>query len=46
MQHVMFFGRAASAAVFSAALKIGNGGRKTGAGKRFISAAANVTGIS
>jgi hypothetical protein len=41
----MFSGRAVIAAVFSAAPRPGNGGQKTGAAKRFIFAAANVTGI-
>ena len=46
MQTMMFSGRAASAAVFSAVPWPGNGGRKTGAEKRFISAGGNVTRIS
>lgn len=46
MQNLMFSGRVVIAAGFSAAIMIGNGGRKTDAGKRFISADGNVTRIS
>ena len=46
MQNLMYSGRAVSAAVFSAAHRTGNGGRRTGTGKEFIFVAASVTGIS
>ncbi|MCH4096009.1 MAG: hypothetical protein LKE88_05130 [Acidaminococcus provencensis] len=45
MQTMMFSGRAVTAAVFFAALRPGNGGRKTGTEKRFVSADGNVTRI-